>query len=384
MKKILVAMFVLPVLMVSVQSCEKKGFEEEPVPVATEAQRYYEAISNVVKTAVIDSGVEIPAVDAAKNSVFDNLTNMLVFDEHGDRISFFDLSREDKIALLDKYVEVQTAIASQKVKYAPELKDLMTAMSGIMEKALSSTKDYNPTFFDPVPFILDIVMKINELKFALLGRDGKDNIELFRNADTLLLESQKFPYETMRSYLAGNANPDKNAKVGDIIITVPWFEHPTTILNYGYEYQIGHTEILIKDITPTTLASDTTIIGATLDGVTYNVLEIFEYPCYHLRLCQKKYVRQSGGGFKVEDVMLPQDKFAQKVMSFEGTRFSEWYEFPFTKKLAPESFVCSSLCWYCAKEACGVDLSNWFSTMVTPSDIVLDDNTIIVNAIKNR
>ena len=384
MKKIFIAFFVMAGLMLSVQSCEKKGPEEEPAPVVPEAQRYYENISNVIKTALIYSGVEISAVDAEKISALDNLTNMLVFDEYGDRVSFFDLSKADKIALLDKYVEVQTAITSEKVKYAPELKGYMTAMSDIMEKALSHTKAAESIPYEPVHFLLNIVMEINDLKYTLLGRDGEDNIELFRNVDTLLIQSQKVSYETMRSYLAGNANPKKNAKVGDIIITVPWFEHPTTILNFGYKYQIGHTEILIEDITPATLATDETLVGASLDGVARYGLEIFKYPCYHLRLCQKKYVKQPEGGFKVEDVVLPQDAFAQKVLSYEGTEFMEWYKVPFNKEIAPEKFVCSSLCWYCAKEACGVELSNWFSMMVTPSDIVLDDNTIIVNAIQNR
>lgn len=57
-------------------------------------------------------------------------------------------------------------------------------------------------------------------------------------------------------------------------------------------------------------------------------------------------------------------------------------EMPIAKWLAPQKFICTTLAWYCVKKLKDINLTSWYSTMPTPSDILLNENIYIKFNIK--
>ena len=57
--------------------------------------------------------------------------------------------------------------------------------------------------------------------------------------------------------------------------------------------------------------------------------------------------------------------------------YVEWYEFATAKWAASERFTCTLLVWWCAKKAYDVNISDWYSPLVTPDGLYTDESTYI-------
>ena len=71
------------------------------------------------------------------------------------------------------------------------------------------------------------------------------------------------------------------------------------------------------------------------------------------------------------------EKIIQIVKKQLGKRYVSEFEFPFAKWCVPNKYTCTSLIWYATKEATGINMSPWYSTVVSPTDIYLSNNTAI-------
>lgn len=383
MKRILIVLAVV-ISVFAFASCEgsRMDREEEVDLEGTQAKRYFDNINRIVRLSVIDSDRKITLEQATQYSVFDNLRAIYIEDENGRRISFFDLDTDSQRVLIDRYTDFQALLLYRKTKYAPELNDYLDKLSDTMEKVLNSRliQIGNSSFISPIALLGLVTDAVDSFKnnIIALGRDESERA-LLRLADSTV--RHPVPFAIAHEVLAGKA------KKGDILIAAPWHQHPSTLINFMtldedvHTFQIGHTEILLDDFTAKTAETDTIVVGAQLVGVVPNTMEVFGCQLYHLRLRQYKYVMHDGD-FEVKEVDIPRYKLPEKASEYVGKRFLEYYEFPFMKALAPEAFVCSSLCWYCTLQEFGIDLSNWFSSMVAPSDIILDDNTSIENVVE--
>ena len=60
-----------------------------------------------------------------------------------------------------------------------------------------------------------------------------------------------------------------------------------------------------------------------------------------------------------------------------GKQYVRWYEFATAKWAAPSRFTCTTLVWWCAKKAYGINVSSWYSPLVSPSGLLTDDETYI-------
>ena len=60
-----------------------------------------------------------------------------------------------------------------------------------------------------------------------------------------------------------------------------------------------------------------------------------------------------------------------------GKEYVTWLEFVIAKALAPKRFTCTSLIWYAAKKTMEIDISPWYSTVVSPTDVYISDYTYI-------
>ena len=62
---------------------------------------------------------------------------------------------------------------------------------------------------------------------------------------------------------------------------------------------------------------------------------------------------------------------------YKDKAYVKWYEFLTAKWAAPTRFTCTTLVWWCTKKAYGERISPWYSTLVTPSDVLCDNNTYL-------
>lgn len=68
--------------------------------------------------------------------------------------------------------------------------------------------------------------------------------------------------------------------------------------------------------------------------------------------------------------------------NYVGREYVNWYEFATAKWAAPSRFTCTTLVWWCSKKAYGVNVSSWYSPLVTPSGLFTDSCTYIRAEVK--
>lgn len=65
-----------------------------------------------------------------------------------------------------------------------------------------------------------------------------------------------------------------------------------------------------------------------------------------------------------------------KAETYIGKKYVRLSEFLLPKPAAPERFTCTSLVWWCAKKAMGIDLDPDLG-IVYPKDLVLSENSYV-------
>ncbi len=65
-----------------------------------------------------------------------------------------------------------------------------------------------------------------------------------------------------------------------------------------------------------------------------------------------------------------------------GVEYARNVKFPIAKLVAPHYFTCTTLVWWSSKKAYGINLSRWLSSIVTPADLLIDENSYIITSIE--
>ena len=65
------------------------------------------------------------------------------------------------------------------------------------------------------------------------------------------------------------------------------------------------------------------------------------------------------------------------VEKYRGRGYVTKKEFLTAKWAAPARFTCTTLVWWCAKKAYGVNVSAWYAPLVTPDGLFTDDCTYV-------
>lgn len=68
-------------------------------------------------------------------------------------------------------------------------------------------------------------------------------------------------------------------------------------------------------------------------------------------------------------------KFVNVIKNQMGKKYVSQVEFPFAKWCAPNKYTCTSIIWYALKQSMDIDISPWYSTVVSPSDVYGSNNT---------
>lgn len=176
----------------------------------------------------------------------------------------------------------------------------------------------------------------------------------------------------------------KYARRGDFIVAIPHHFIPWSYVNIGknVRFKVGHAGIINKKITSSTRESNNSTIECYVKGgVQELTMESWDTPHYVMGIQKVKYVWKwrwfKSGLYKVTTPVSNPDALANWANKYLGHEYVKWDEFATAKWFAPKRFTCTTLVWWCAKKAYGVNVSSWYSPLVTPSGLFTDNCTYI-------
>ena len=377
-------------------SCSKLQETQDFNPIETttlnqEAELFYTNLSDIIKATTIN-GVNTKSSAVATEvhtaefyleheddyPVQAKLATIDIELEDGSIITYFDLPEEEQNEFIDSYTQHQAELLTLKIEQVPPLEQYVAAQNQVIttvlnDQAIVTKSDGRLRIIDHETFFSKLSEEMNEMK-THFEYQIEDPVKT-----KLAYSSSEFEVEfsKVRSLMAGKA------KRGDVIVALPTHNYPKSLIDFGNKkYMVGHAEIFTKNITSTTTLTEKVSIGAwTEDGVSRQSLNEWCWRSYVVGVCSYK-VKWKWRGFKsgfypVQTPVSNPALLATWAEKYEGKEYVKWYEFATPKWVAPNRFTCTSLVWWCAKNAYGAKISPWYSTLVTPSDVLCDNNTYI-------
>ena len=313
------------------------------------------------------------------------LASIEIEKEDGSIVYYFDLPEEDQIVFVDMYTRYEAELLSEKLAQIPSLSQYVEAQNSIITEVLeedsSLTRSGHLQIVDSKAFFAKLSSKLDAMASSFVYDSESVGT---RGIDICLYDSSPYAvqFEKARSLMANTA------KRGDIIVALPCHDYPKCLINFSNtQYKVGHAEIFIKDITSSTNKYDDVTIGAwTSDGVSRQTLSNWCWRSYVVGVCSYKikwvWRGLNSGFYVVKTPVSNPGLLATWAKKYEGRSYVKWYEFLTAKWVAPDRFTCTTLVWWCAKKAFGERISPWYSTLVTPSDVLCDNNTYLKVAIE--
>lgn len=365
--------------------------ETEHITLNKEAEIFYSNLSDIIKATTITNNItksetrtsEIKSAEfylehEDEYPVQAKLATIDIELENGSIISYFDLPEDEQSEFVDSYTLHQAELLTLKIEQVPPLEQYVAAQNEVIlnvldDQTMVTKADGILSINDPISFFSKLSEEMNEMKSTF-------EYECDIPIETKLAYSfgdYEVEFSKVRSLIAGKANR------GDIIVALPTHNYPKSLIDFGNKkYMIGHAEIFTKSITNTTTLYENVSIGAwTKDGVSRQGLNEWCWRSYVVGVCSYK-VKWKWRGFKsgfypVQTPVANPSLLATWAEKYEGREYVTVLEFLAPKWVAPERFTCTSLVWWCAKKAYGQKISPWYSTIVTPSDVLCDNNTYL-------
>ena len=362
----------------------------EPVAVNPQASLFYSNLSEIIKATTIPGLMTKSALDAEMNHtaafylendidypVQARLATIDIETEDGDIISFYDLPEEDQVEFVDMYTQHQAQLLSEKIEQLPVLEQYVEAQNEVVAEVLAgnsvNTKSGGYQIDDPRAFFAEMSSRIDSLSTSF----EYDTESIRSKSGSYTSGKFEVEYEKVIRLI------DNKAKRGDIIVALPCHENPRSLIDFGNKkYLVGHAEIFTKNITASTKKEAYTTIGSWKDdGVQDRTLENWCWKSYLVGVCSYK-VKWKWRGLKsrfyaVKTPVSNPSLLAAWAEKYEDRAYVKDYEFLTAKWAAPTRFTCTTLVWWCTKKAYGERISPWYSTLVTPSDVLCDNNTYL-------
>lgn len=144
----------------------------------------------------------------------------------------------------------------------------------------------------------------------------------------------------------------------------------------------GHAGIFTQTITNSIGQNDEVTIETRIeDGVDNYNATFWTLKHYVLGVQDVKYkLTWQGFTLGIERICTPVSNpglLATTAESQLGKDYVSAPEFIIPKIVAPTRFTCTSLVWWCAKECYNIDVSDWFSPIVSPSAVYRSENTYV-------
>ena len=376
-----------------VVSCDKvstSSILEEPV-VNAEAQLFYANLAEIIKaTTSFQVYTKSQAYDEHENlsefylthdieyPLFAKLASIDILTEEGNHVSFFDLPMEEQSRFIEEFAHHEAEMLSQKIEQVPILEQYVAAQNEVITEVIDSlainTKAGSLSINDSKVFLSTLSERIADMANKFIYEDCDI---LTKGSDKKQDVENELPFEYVKSLMVGKVNR------GDIIMALPCHNNPKCVVDFGnIRYKVGHAEIFTRAIDLKSKIDEYYTIGAwTQEGVSEQTLNNWCCKSYVLGVCtyKTKYVWK-GLSLSIFPEQTPINNpaalatWAEKYINKE---YVKWYEFLTAKWAAPNRFTCTSLVWWCAKNAYDERISPWLSAIVSPSDVLMDSNTYI-------
>jgi len=343
------------------------------------------------------------ATRGSENNVLGKFESMTLIDSLGNRISMFDLNEIEMKNFLENWQNVEAYNLTQKIEKDTTATSLSLfkernsayADAGINFKSTSITED--PYFKIKSELDNREKRKIeNQVQLPVL-KAGELTDDYFwatviANGLMSLSVIQAAPNRLTPQTFVDRIRPAISK--GRIIVALPGgWTTSSLIVFYPNKtwYDVGHVAIIEKDAVqiPDSIDSQFTFtIGTGVDGTHYEVTAQkwcvkhgLAFVCKATSTSWEMYKTDVNKKWKWRKVVVEVDgeKLIEKATSCLTVPYCSTIDVFFSKWVAPKSFICSSLAWYCTRETAGVDISDWWSTSVYPVDILFSENIQIVD-----
>lgn len=331
--------------------------------------------------------------ESLENPIVEKLSSLNIQREEGQEVDFYDLAEEEKQVFVDLMLVEEAKILAEKAAQAPEIIEVLAQENKATNTVITEKKIRQLRVGQTVDVKNDLGFVVkNTFASAELFNDIKQEHEK-EYAKQNLTKSGIITYPF--NYPKVNIEVVKNtwqtyAKRGNFVVALPLHGNPWTYLNIGknVRFKVGHAAILNKKITASTNINDdyVTIEAYAENGVEELKIENWDTPHYIMGIQKTCWVwRWRGfrsGLYREVTRMTNTNALADEARHHLGKEYVKWYEFATAKWAAPRRFTCTTLVWWCSKKAYGVNVSSWYSPLVTPSGLFTDCNTYLIREVR--
>ena len=341
--------------------------------------------------------LEEGSVINSENPFSQKLSSIHFIDENEDSLSFFSLSAEEKIALFHELISTEKIELANKLADIPEYADDIIlenmAMVDVIEecnlssgepegirgdsrrgRSGGSNDEEEPDDQEPDDETCIIIEKLDSTLHYYLSNSGVAGTiaSIIQN----WMNTNSVPTNSVLNSWTGYA------RRGDIVLSLPLHNVPWVYINIFNDYKVGHAGIFTETITSTTTVNDNVTVEAWIgDGVIRQTVNNWGRKHYVLGLqdVKRKWIWNGFWGYLETNVTPVSNPglLATEAELHLGKDYVTALEFLVAKWAAPNRFTCTSLVWHCAKVRYGIDISNWVSTLVSPSAIYTNRHVYI-------
>jgi hypothetical protein len=341
------------------------------------AVSYYDNI----KTAIFATGTNLPvtksSTEEGENPLIEKLESLqIIKEETSADVSFFEMNADEQELFLDDWAVLQSEQLSEKFAIAPELEDAIKAENEVVREVLD--EELQPGTKGGKPRIAN-----NKAFFAKIRERLAERTETVESQNSAKPETRVIGVSTNNtiSYTKLRDALRSSGRRGDFLLALPMHNNAFVYLNPGNSaFAVGHAGV-VTAIPSATATEETRIsVGTQSQGVVKETLHHWSSKCYIMGIQKVRWVWRWRGfrsGFYREITQMNPAPLASWAESFMGREYVRWYEFLTAKWAAPSRFTCTTLVWWCAKKAYGVNVSEWWKTMVTPSGLFSDESTYL-------
>ncbi|OJU76280.1 MAG: hypothetical protein BGO09_15130 [Bacteroidetes bacterium 47-18] len=280
-------------------------------------------------------------------------------------ISFFEMPTEEQHDFMDSLVIAEALNMSQRLAGQQDLTEIMMQQNEIIETVMAE-------FTGPNGFIANRPLFFETLTLRLYPG---------------IIDGNPFdqtPYEVSDNIT--HSVLINSSRRGDFLVALPKHNQPWVLLNLSHErFKVGHAAILTANITSATAAHTPVTVEAWADGsgVTQLGWGSWRTRSYVMGIRHKKIKWTWRRGFHTEYTPVGNPgALADHGLTHLGKDYVHWTQFLTAKWAADNRFTCTTLVWWCSKRAYNINVSNWLSPLVTPSDLYLDNCTYVRGVIQ--
>lgn len=347
------------------------GIKDIPGTTNPDAAMYY----GLIKKVILATGSNQPETRAMNNPnpLVQKLEAMNIKNASNTSRSFYDLKTKEQERFLEEWAALEAKELSQKLALRPDLIQYIQKQNTIVQQILNEESVQTRSGETRVTNVNRFFEKINNRMQSSLQSDIKQTTTTDKREIITAKKGKALPAELVKGFMEEYARP------GDFMLELPLHNDPGVYMNIGKTTGfVGHGSVITNQVTRNTKDDAVLALSAHEDGIVDELVNRWYVRCYIMGFQHVGYKWSWTEGMKkiVEPVDEP-IKLANEAYKYKGRPYVRWYEFLFSKSAAPKRFTCVSLIWWCAKDAYGIDVSNWWDTLISPSSLFLSDYTYI-------